>query len=100
MLAKPSPVASIEERCPDQQRLLRPAVPDRAHGERRERGACERRSAQEPDVELVEAEREQVRRQQHRDVAVGERAKRPSEEQRDSRRRRRPTAAGIERWSM
>jgi len=62
--------------------VLRPAMPDRAYGERRERGARERRRAQESDVELVEAKREQVGGQEYGDIAVGERTKRPSDEQR------------------
>src|SRR5205085_8748667 len=47
---------------------------DRQRGEGR---AEQCRRADEPDLELPEPEREQVRRQHHGDEAVGERAQRP-----------------------
>ncbi len=83
-LAKPSPVALIKQRGPEQQRLLRPAMSDTAYRERRERRTRERGRAQEPDVELAEAECEQIRGQQDGDIAVGESAQTLADEQRKS----------------
>ena len=54
-----------------------PPAPDR---EGRQRRAEQRRGADEPDLELPQPEREQVRGQQHGDEAVGEGAQRPRRE--------------------
>ena len=71
-----------QQRGAEQQRVLRPAMTDGADRQRRERGTREGCRAEQSDVELPEAEREQVGGQQHRDVAVRERAQRAPDEQR------------------
>ena len=74
--AKPSPVAVISSGCREQQAPDGEAVSPAADGERGQRRAEERRRAEEADLELRHAERQQIRRQHHGDEAVGEGAQR------------------------
>src|SRR5207237_975600 len=66
-----------QERRSEQQPPDGEAVAPAADGARAERRAAKRGGADDPDLELAEPEREQLRRQHHGDDADGERAKRP-----------------------
>src|SRR5436189_36858 len=61
---------------PEQSAPIAPAPDRQGH----EGGAEQRRRADEADLDLPHAERQQVRRQHDGDEAVGERAQRPAEE--------------------
>jgi hypothetical protein len=60
--------------------VLGDAIAERAERKRRDRRAKQGDRADDPDAQVAEAEREQVRRKQHRYVAVAERAQRARDE--------------------
>ena len=76
------PGGEHEQRSAEQQRLLGPAMTDGPDRQRRQRGTREGCRAEQSDVELPEAEREEVGGQQHRNVTVRECAQRAPDEKR------------------